>query len=88
MTDFDLVLKSLNQLIALVAGRDGAVSTNHLADAPLERVSELLSKTSTDLSDAAISGNQKEMKQAQRKLESLSSLRVLATVLIQETEWD
>lgn len=87
MTPYDDVLRSLNQLISLVAGRDGAIATNHLADAPLERISELIGLASRDLTDAASSGNQQSMRQAQRKLESLGSLRVLAVVLVNETEW-
>lgn len=87
MTNFDDVQKALRQLISLVAGREGAVATNHLQDAPLERISQLISLASKDLTEAATSGDQKGMKQAQRKLESLGSLNTLATVLIKETEW-
>jgi hypothetical protein len=87
MTSYDDVLKSLNQLIALVGGRDGAIATNHLASDPMGRIGELISIASRDLTDAATTGNQQGMKQAQRKLESLGSLRVLAVVLTQETEW-
>jgi hypothetical protein len=87
MTSYDDVLKSLNQLIALVGGRDGAIATNHLSSDPMGRIGELISIASRDLTDAATTGNQQGMKQAQRKLESLGSLRVLAVVLTQETEW-
>ena len=88
MTQFEEVMKALNQLISVVAGRDGAISTNYLSETPLERISELISLASRDLTDAAQTGDQKAMKQAQRKLESLGSLRVLANSLVNETEWN
>lgn len=88
MTPYNDVIQALNQLVSLVAGRDGAIATNHLADNPLGRLGELIGLVSRDLTEAATSGNHQAMKQAQRKLESLGSLRVLATVLISETEWD
>lgn len=87
MTPYDDVLRALNQLIALVVGRNGAIATNHLADAPLERIGELISIASRDLTEAVTSGDQQATKQAQRKLESLGSLRILSTVLLNETEW-
>jgi hypothetical protein len=87
MTPYDDVLKALNQLLSLVAGRDGAIATNSMADDPLGRISHLISLASRELTEAATSGNSRDMKQAQRKLESLGSLRLLATVLINETEW-
>jgi hypothetical protein len=86
MTSYDDVLRSLNQLISLVGGRAGAIATNHLASNPLERIGDLISMASRDLTDAATTGDQHSMKQAQRKLESLGSLRVLAVVLTQESD--
>lgn len=87
MTPYEDVITSLNQLVSVIAGRDGAVATNHLSHDPSERVDQLIGLASRDLSDAAASGNQREMKQAQRKLESLMSLRIISTVLIKETDW-
>lgn len=87
MTPYDDVLRALNQLIALVVGRNGAIATNHLADAPLERIGELINIASRDLTEAVTTGDQQTTKQAQRKLESLGSLRILSTVLLNETEW-
>ena len=88
MTSYEDVNKSLNQLLSVIAGREAAVATNDLSHDPCERISQMISLASRDLTDAASSGNRQSMKQAQRKLESLGSLRVLATVLISETEWD
>ena len=88
MTPKQDVLKALNQLTSLVAGRESAINTNHLAEDPVARVTEITTKTAEDLIKATTSGDNKALKQAQRKLESLSSLRTLAFCLMQEVEWD
>ena len=81
------VLKALNQLISLIAGKSSAVSTNHLAEDPAARVSEITNLTAQDLIAATKSGDVKALKQAQRKLESLSSLQIISTTLIEEVDW-
>ena len=88
MTPKEEVLRALNQLTSLVAGREAAIATNDLSDTPEQRVAEIVSMTSKDLIEAASSGDNKALKQAQRKLESLGSLKLLSEVLINEVDWD
>ena len=88
MTPKEDVLKALNQLTSLVAGREMAVKTNDLIEHPDARIGELTTLTAHELVKATTSGDTKALKQAQRKLESLTSLKTLATVLMKEVEWD
>ena len=87
MTPKQDVLKALNQLTSLVAGREAAIATNHLAEDPEGRLNEVTNMTAQDLVKASTSGDIKALKQAQRKLESLTSLKTLATCLMQEVDW-
>lgn len=70
-------LKALNQLISLVAGRDLAIKTNDLADDPERRISDCIAAAAQEVTNGAMSGDQKVLKQGQRKLESLASLKTL-----------
>ena len=88
MTPKEDVLKALNQLTSLVAGKDSAIATNHLAEDPAARLTEITTLTAQDLVKASTSGDVKALKQAQRKLESLTNLKTLATVLQEEVDWD
>ena len=74
-------LKSLNQLCSVLAGGKAAKSTNHLSDDPLSRIEELLRIALADLSTAVLDQDDKGTKQAQRKIDSLQSLQVLASSL-------
>ena len=75
------VVKALNQLCSLVAGRDMAISTNDLADDPEQRIIHLIALAAQEVTDGALAGDQKKMKQGQRKLESLGSIRTLVEEL-------
>jgi hypothetical protein len=75
------VLKALNQLTSLVAGRDIALSTNDLADDPEARITHCIAAAAQEVTDGAMSGDQKKLKQGQRKLESLGSLKTLVEEL-------
>ena len=88
MTPKTDVLKALNQLISLVAGKEAATATNHLAEDPDARLNEITATAAQDLIKHTTSGDIRSLKQAQRKLESLASLRTLTTCLIKEVEWD
>ena len=70
--------KALNQLISLVAGKEIAIATNDEAERPAYRIGECLLLAAKELAEAAATGDGKAMKQGQRKLESMSSLKLLA----------
>ena len=88
MTPKDEVVNALNQLTSLVAGKESAIATNHLSGDPEDRVTEVITLTAHEMVKAASSGDTKALKQAQRKLDSLNSLKTLSTVLIKEVHWD
>lgn len=88
MTQRQDVVNALNQLISLIAGREASVLTNSLAEHPGERLSEITKAVSEELIATTSSGDIKALKQCQRKLESLTSLKVLTTVLMDEVDWD
>jgi hypothetical protein len=75
------LVKALNQIISLVAGRDLAVATNEFADRPAYRVGEMLLKIPEELIKASQSGDMKTLKQAQRKMESLTNLKKIADAI-------
>ena len=78
-------LKALNQLLALVIGGRIAKQTEHLSNAPLNRVSHAeqiiadgeLQYATLDLRDGREDASRK-ISQVQRKLDSLKSLKILA----------
>ena len=78
-------LKALNQLLALVIGGRIAKRTEHLKRAPLNRIThaqkiiadEELQEATRDLQDGYDDASRK-ISQVERKLDSLSSLKVLA----------
>lgn len=76
------VAKALNQLISLVAGRDIAMSTNDESDRPAYRIGECLRLAAQEMSDAAVKSDTKAIKQCQRKLESMTSLKLLANQIM------
>ena len=88
MTPKDEVTEALDQLISLVAGRDSAIKTNGLAGSPKERITKITTFVAEELTAATQSGDMKAFKQIQRKVQSLGSLKTLATVLMDEVEWD
>lgn len=88
MTPKYQVLESLDQLISLVSGRDPAIKTNHLEGKPLDRIRAITSVIAEELSTATQQDDTRSLKQCKRKIESLTSLKTLATVLMDEVEWD
>ena len=81
-------LKSLNQLLSLVIGGRIAKQTEHLKNAPLNRIdhaqkiiaeTELIEAT-LDLKDN-YEGASKRLSQVERKIDSLKSLKVLAEMV-------
>jgi len=83
MTVHESQTKALNQLAALIAGREAAIATGDLAHDPIGRIDVLCSITTSALQEAAASQDQTGLKGATRKLESLGSLRVLAEGLLE-----
>tara|TARA_R100000951_G_C2606065_1_gene169690 strand:- start:309 stop:797 length:489 start_codon:yes stop_codon:yes gene_type:complete len=75
------VANALNQLISLVSGRDIAIATNDLADRPVYRIGECYLQATEELTRAAQANDTKAMKQCQRKMESMNSLKVLASLI-------
>jgi len=81
-------LKALNQLLALVIGGRIAKRTEHLKSAPLNRIThaqkiiadEELQEATRDLQDGYDDAPRK-ISQVERKLDSLSSLKVLAAMV-------
>lgn len=73
--------RALNQLCAVLAGGNAAKATNHLSGDPLSRLEECLRVALADLSTAVLDRDERAQKQAQRKIESLQSLQVIATAL-------
>ena len=79
---------ALDQLISLVAGREAAIKTNDLAGQPVERIREITNVIADELMSATQTGDMKALKQCERKVQSLTSLKTLATVLMEEVEWE
>ena len=79
---------ALDQLISLVAGREAAIKTNDLAGDPVGRIREITNVISNELVSSTQGGDIKAIKQCQRKVESLTSLKTIATCLMDEVEWD
>ena len=75
-------LKAFNQLISLVAGRELAIKTNDLADDPEARISHCIAGAAQEVTNGAMAGDQKVLKQGQRKLESLTSLKTLLEEIV------
>lgn len=82
------VLEALDQLITLVSGREASIKTNDLAGKPIERIREITSIVAEELASAATTDDIKTIKQCRRKVESLTSLKTLSSVLLNEVEWD
>ena len=88
MTPKTDVLRALNQLISLVAGRDMAIATNEKYEEPDDRIRAITNLITEELMAATTSGDIKALKQCQRKVESLTSLKTLAVCLMDEVDWD
>ena len=78
-------IEALNQLISLVSGRDIAIATNDLASEPDYRLGECFLLATKELNRAVLSNDMKALRQCQRKMESLNSLRILSSLILNET---
>lgn len=83
--------RAVNQLLSVVVGRHSAKATDKFKDNPSERVQECM-KFAIEEYRIALEAlaqspdGQRHVQQAQRKMDSLSSLQVLAN-LISEVTW-
>ena len=81
-------LKSLNQLLSLVIGGRIARQTEHLKNAPINRINHAqkiiadgeLQEATRDLQDGYENAS-KRLSQVERKIDSLKSLKVLAEMV-------
>lgn len=83
--------RAVNQLLSVVVGRYSARATDNLKDNPSDRVQECMRLALEEYQNALkeLASNpdgQRQVQQAQRKMDSLSSLQVLAN-LISEVTW-
>lgn len=72
---------ALNQLVSLIAGKAIAIATNDEAGRPAYRIGLCMELATKELADAAASGDTKALKQCQRKIESMTSLKALAAAI-------
>mgnify|MGYP003144431491 FL=1 len=76
LTTEEEVTRALNQLTALIVGKRFAMETDEYKADPLERISKCHILVVNELQDSAY--DSKKIFQAQRKLDSLQSLKILA----------
>ena len=79
------VQKALNQLTAVIIGGKFAKATNEYQNTPKKRIEECYRLTVSEQAEAF--GDSTKISQIQRKIDSLQSLNVLAS-LAEEVEWD
>ena len=92
LTDKDSAVRAVNQLLAVVVGSKLARATDSLKDEPRKRVETCTTQVLAEyaVTAAALASDpsmDKEVRQIQRKLDSLRSLAVMANVL-SEVDWD
>ena len=93
LTGKDAADRAINQLLSVIVGNKHARNTDALKDNPAARVKKCTEFAMTEYSEAAsllsdcVPDAKRMVSQAQRKLDSLSSLAVLAN-LIKEVDWD
>ncbi len=93
LTTKDAADRAINQLLSVIVGSKHARNTDDLKGNPSERVKKCTEFAMTEYAEAAnlltdcVPDAKRMMSQAQRKLDSLSSLAVLSNV-IKEVDWD
>lgn len=92
LTNKDSAIRAINQLLAVVVGSKLAKATDSLKDQPRKRVETCTTQVLAEyaVTAAALASDpskDKEVRQIQRKLDSLNSLAVMANV-ISEVDWD
>ena len=85
LTTEEEVTRALNQLTALIVGKRFAMETDEYKTDPAERISKCHLLVISELQESA--NDSKKVFQAQRKLDSLQSLKILAQ-LAGETMFD
>ena len=90
-TSEDAAVRAVNQLLSLIVGRDAAIATAELKHNPKARLAKVLELALLEYQvagGAAVPAEEraKAIRQVQRKLDSLESLRTLVD-LIEEVEW-
>ena len=72
------LLKALNQLVAVLSGREIAQATDHLKDTPHERIQEAVDMAQEEIDilkeREEANGRKADTRQSKRKLSSLRSL--------------
>ena len=93
LTSKDVADRACNQLLSVIVGSKHARNTDDLKSNPAERVRKCTELAMAEYSEAAsllsdcVPDAKRMVSQAQRKLDSLSSLTVFAN-LIKEVDWD
>lgn len=85
--------RALNQLCSVTAGRMWARQTDELKDDPSSRIQKCIELTLGEAQDAAARqatdpSADRQLSQANRKIDSLRSLALLARIIQQEVIWD
>lgn len=93
LTEKSAAFRALNQLLAISAGRMFARETDALKVDPSARIQRVIELTLGELGEAARNQStdpsaDKALAQANRKLDSLRSLALLARIIQQEVIWD
>lgn len=93
LTEQGAAYRALNQLCSITAGRKWARETDALKGDPAARIQKCLELTLLEATAAAtLQRNNpdadKMLQQANRKIDSLQSLALLARLLQDEVEWD
>ena len=91
-TDEAAAVRAINQLLSLIVGRDAARATDELKHNPKARLAKALELTLLEYQTAVgaavpAEDRARASRAAQRKIDSLESLRVLCD-LVEEVEWD
>jgi hypothetical protein len=89
--EFERVLRALNQLTSVVVGARHAKESERLKDDPLGRIQKCMELTILEHSEAIQEfrdpNSSKKVDQANRKMNSLASLAILAD-LVEKSAWD
>ena len=93
LTTKSAAYRALNQLLSITAGRRWARQTDELKDDPSARIAKCLELTMGEVQEASAKAardpeGDRMLSQAQRKIDSLRSLGVLARVIQNEVMWD
>ena len=93
LTTQESAYRALNQLCSVTAGRMWARKTDEFKDDPSKRIQTCIELTLGEAKDASSRlatdpAADRQLNQANRKLDSLQSLALLARIIQQEVIWD